>query len=150
MKCMLIACCTVLIGCRSGSTYGPELTRDPVDRVVVYDIDPANSTDPGSVLASLSHETLREIESIGATVELPERMPFNGRDELRRRYCEWYRKGFAVAFVTRMRHQRPHYFLNPDMTEAYRAKCAGWYDGNAAGAASLLRKDLLEGFRRTR
>jgi hypothetical protein len=94
---------------------------------------------PDSALSGLPSETIAKIESFSVNVSVPDSIPFGNNEELRRVYSEWYRKGYAFAFVTGTEHLRDQRYRN-DRLE--RAKALGWFDGNGAGGLAKRREDI--------
>jgi hypothetical protein len=94
---------------------------------------------PYSVVCSLPSDTIADIEKLSLQVAVPESSPSTENDELRRAYCEWYRTGYAFAFVTGTGYLRDwRYVADP----RERAMVQGWFDGNSAGALARRLREI--------
>jgi len=94
-------------------------------------------SDPNLVLQKLSVDKTMEISSFISQVKLPDSIP-NRDQEFRDAYLEWYRKGYAFAFITGTECLRDQ--LARDGFE--KSKMDGWFDGNRAGSLAWLKKEL--------
>jgi len=101
----------------------------------------AQSIDPKSTLAALPKELADHIESFSQSMIVPDSMPLSAKEELSRVYSEWYRKGYAFAYVSGTECLRGQVPLDyqPD---AERAKILGWFDGNSAGGLARRLKEI--------
>ncbi len=102
---------------------------------------------PESVLSGLSPQALAQVYNVSTNVVVPDQVTFGNGEELRKIYSQWYRLGFAFAYVTGVEHLRD-WAYRPTVYE--RAKVAGWYDGNSAGALARHQADLDSAFDETR
>ena len=117
---VLFAAC-LLVGCSSSGRNGTNAT-----------IIPVQSIDPKSTLAALPRETIDKIESFSQSMTMPDSIPFPRNEEGSRAYSEWYRKGYAFAYVTGTECLRDQ-VSRDNLSEVERAKMLGWFDGNSAG-----------------
>ena len=99
------------------------------------------NSDPTSALSVLPKETIARIESTSAGVALPISRPFETNSELSRVYSEWYRKGYAFAFVTGNEQLRDQ-VSRAELPETERVKILGWFDGNSAGGLARRLNDI--------
>ncbi len=101
---------------------------------------------PESALSALSPQALAQVYTVSTNVVVPEQVPVPEGPELRKIYSDWYRLGFAFAYVTGVKHLRDWGYRS---TVYERAKIAGWYDGNSAGALARREADLNAAFGNT-
>lgn len=127
--CLLLAA-GFLIGCSSSSGNGTNAASARVQNI-----------DPNSTLAALPRETMAEIESFSQRVSVPDSMPFSRTEDSGRAYSEWYRKGYAFAFVTGTECLRDQ-VSRDNQPEIERAKVLGWFDGNSAGGLARRLKEI--------
>ena len=127
--CALFAAC-LLVSCSSSSRNGTHATSVSVQ-----------SIDPKSTLAALPRETIDEIESFSQSVAVPDSTPFRRNEEAGRAYSEWYRKGYAFAYVTGLEYLRDQ-VSRDNQPEVERAKMLGWFDGNSAGGLARSLKEI--------
>jgi len=102
-------------------------------------VKPQSNRYPESALSELARETFASVESFSANVAVPESPPFESNKQLNQLYCEWYRRGYAFAYVTGQQHI-PDWSYHEDKAE--RAKLTGWFDGNSAGGLARRLKDI--------
>lgn len=131
-QCVLTACVTLALSATVAFGDGAATLPDVTGRRSNY---------PESTLSALPKETIAEIESTGASVVLPASIPFGTNSQLSQVYSEWYRKGYAFAFVTGMGHL-PDQISRQDQPEVEQAKVLGWFDGNTAGRLAKRLKDI--------
>ncbi len=124
---VLVVVC--LLGCARSSKSDLESTN----------ITGQPSNYPDSELSGLPSETIAKIESFSVKVAVPTSIPFGSNEELGRVYSEWYRKGYAFAFVTGRPHLRD-WLYRDDRLE--RVKALGWFDGNSAGGLAKRLEDI--------
>jgi hypothetical protein len=120
-----------LTGCSSDPLADPN-TSDPTGRRTNY---------PASAFASLSTETIKRIDSFASDVPLPDPIPFSEDEALRDLYLQWYRKGYAFAFVTGAGHLRDQ-ISRHDLPKSEQVKILGWFDGNSAGRLAKRANDI--------
>ena len=120
-----------LAGCSSSPTADPN-TSDTTGRRTNY---------PESAFASLSTETINRIDSCASNTPLPDPTPFAGDEALRDVYSQWYRKGYAFAFVTGAGHLRDQ-ISRHDLPKEEQVKILGWFDGNSAGRLAKRTNDI--------
>ena len=128
-----------LVGCASSRKRSHDATN----------VDGLLNDDPVLVLQALSNEVVANIRAYGLQVSVPERNPFVDDESLSQVYTEWYRTGYAFAFVTgvpRMRDQVSRE-ARPGLD---RAKFSGWFDGNDAGRLVRWRTDIESALERLR
>ena len=126
---VLFAGC-LLVSCSSSSRNGTNASIASVQR-----------SDPKSTLAALPRETTDEIESFSQSVIVPDSIPFSRNEEAGRAYSEWYRKGYAFAYVTGTECLRDQ-VSRDNQAEVERAKMLGWFDGNSAGGLARRLKEI--------
>lgn len=126
---VLFAAC-LLVSCSSSSRNSTNVTSASVQ-----------SIDPKSTLAALPRESIEEIELFSQSVTVPGSVPFSGNEEASRAYSEWYRKGYAFAYVTGTECLRDQ-VSRDNQPEAERAKMLGWFDGNSAGGLARRLKEI--------
>ena len=102
---------------------------------------PLRGIDPVSTLSALPEETIDEIESFSQNVSVPDSIPFPRNGEVGRAYSEWYRKGYAFAFVTGTECLRDQ-VSRESQPEVERAKIMGWFDGNSAGGLARRLREI--------
>jgi hypothetical protein len=127
--CLLFAAC-LLVSCSSSSRNAMNAASASVQ-----------SVDPRSTLAALPRETTDEIELFSQSVTVPGSMPFSGNEEAGRAYAQWYRKGYAFAYVTGTECLRDH-VSRDNQPEVDRARMLGWFDGNSAGGLARRLKEI--------
>src|SRR5215467_11700513 len=86
MKAFMLGLMTILllVGCKAPPP------KEPV----------VQSVDPESTISALSSDSIAQIESYSQSVAEPKDVPFPSNEASRRAYLEWYRKGYAYAFIT--------------------------------------------------
>lgn len=129
MGCLLFVLC-LLVSCSSSSRNATNATSASVQ-----------SIDPQATLAALPKETTDEIELFSQSVAVPGSIPFSGNEEAGRAYSQWYRKGYAFAYVTGTECLRDQ-VSRDNQPEAERAKMLGWFDGNSAGGLARRLKEI--------
>lgn len=127
--CVLFAACW-LGSCSSSTRTGTTATSASVPGI-----------DSKSSLAALPRETIDEIELFSQSVTVPDSMPFSRNEEAGRAYSEWYRKGYAFAYVTGT-ECLPDQVSRDNQPEVERAKMLGWFDGNSAGGLARRLADI--------
>jgi len=100
---------------------------------------------PDSALSALPIKVAEELNAFSSTVTLPQPIRFKDTEELGRVYSEWYRKGYAFAFITGKAHVREW----SDRADTFEnAKSLGWFDGNSAGGLARRQRDVDSAFDR--
>jgi len=127
--CVLFVAC-LLVSCSSSNRNGTNTTGTSVQ-----------SIDPKSTLSALPRESIDEIESFSQRVTVPDTVPFSGNEEAGRAYSEWYRKGYAFAYLTGTEYLRDQ-VSRDSQPETERAKMLGWFDGNSAGGLARRLKAI--------
>ena len=98
------------------------------------------SVDPALVLAALPDQRVVEITSFSSKVSVPDVIPWPKGSEAGLVYEQWYRVGYAFAFVTGEQWLRDQ-VSRRDKLETERAKFRGWFDGNSAGGLAKRLSD---------
>ncbi len=115
-----------LTGCSTGNPdVGPKKTQEV--------------RSPESALREVTAAQAAEIESIAADLQAPTSNRWNTNQQLAEVYSEWYRKGYAYAFVTGIQQLRDQQYRD---STSDRAKFDGWYNGNGAGGLARRTKDI--------
>jgi hypothetical protein len=130
--CSAMLCFAYLLAGCSSSPTADQNTADTTSRRTNY---------PESAFTTLSPEILTRIDSFAVGVPSPNTIPFTDDEALRDVYSQWYRKGYAFAFVTGAGHLRDQ-ISRHDLPKVEQAKILGWFDGNSAGRLAKRTNDI--------
>ena len=116
-----------LIGCSTGNRQEEFRQTQTVGR------------SPESALRQVTPNQAAEIEAMAIDVQFPVPSLWTTNRQLAVIYSDWYRKGYAYAFVTGIQQLRDQYYRD---STSDRAKFDGWYNGNGAGGLARRTKDI--------
>ena len=130
----VIACFLALLG-----VIGCATPRE-IDQEVYSDFDPAE------FLSSLPSNELAAIKTYSTNISTPRSNQFAANPEAEASYSEWYKAGYAYAYVTGSHWLYPPQLRrknedNESLSET--AKHVGWFSGNSDGYLAGLKKHLF-------